>query len=335
MRGPPLGPGGEDISWPEQVAPRGRNASITRNLKPHTPTGHPPLTQDLTKPALATAQPAEPEPNPTGQAARPSVYISHPTHRAGPRPAANCSTNSNPVSQTECRPVLAPTQRRQREEQANPPRRKNKQKTRKGGNPRPTTNTCPLEKKKGRGERESHNREAAHALDKRRATSPGQATRDTTPRGPPKERRRTTLPDQATPTEKQRLTTTTRSPKGQRRGHPGHAGAHPTGGMAGQGKEKKHRRNPNERGRGDGDQGAQDRDRQRRTPQSQDTTENHNPPSQPEKKTKGMGGEKPRRQRPRHNPTPQAAPQRGGGIRTGRAQEDTRPNTPTRRAGCR
>ena len=36
MRGPPLGPGGEDITWPDQVAPRGRKASITRKIKPQT-----------------------------------------------------------------------------------------------------------------------------------------------------------------------------------------------------------------------------------------------------------------------------------------------------------
>ena len=39
MEGPPLGPGGEGITWPNQVAPRGRKASSTRknqtsNLKP-------------------------------------------------------------------------------------------------------------------------------------------------------------------------------------------------------------------------------------------------------------------------------------------------------------
>ena len=34
MKGPPLGPGGEDITWPDQVAPRGRKASSTRKIKP-------------------------------------------------------------------------------------------------------------------------------------------------------------------------------------------------------------------------------------------------------------------------------------------------------------
>ena len=36
MKGPPLGPGGEDITWPDQVAPRSRKASSTRNLTPQT-----------------------------------------------------------------------------------------------------------------------------------------------------------------------------------------------------------------------------------------------------------------------------------------------------------
>ena len=36
MKGPPLGPGGEDITWPNQVAPRGRRAPSTRQVKPQT-----------------------------------------------------------------------------------------------------------------------------------------------------------------------------------------------------------------------------------------------------------------------------------------------------------
>ena len=36
MEGPPLGPGGEDITWPDQVAPRGRKASSTRKINPQT-----------------------------------------------------------------------------------------------------------------------------------------------------------------------------------------------------------------------------------------------------------------------------------------------------------
>ena len=36
MKGPPLGPCGEDITWPDQVAPRGRKSSTTRNLKSQT-----------------------------------------------------------------------------------------------------------------------------------------------------------------------------------------------------------------------------------------------------------------------------------------------------------
>ena len=33
MKGPPLGPAGEDITWPDQVAPRGRKAPSTRKVK--------------------------------------------------------------------------------------------------------------------------------------------------------------------------------------------------------------------------------------------------------------------------------------------------------------
>ena len=36
MKGPPLGPGGEDITWPDQVAPRGRRTPSTRKIKPQT-----------------------------------------------------------------------------------------------------------------------------------------------------------------------------------------------------------------------------------------------------------------------------------------------------------
>ena len=36
MKGPPLGPGREDITWPDQVASLGRKASSTRKIKPQT-----------------------------------------------------------------------------------------------------------------------------------------------------------------------------------------------------------------------------------------------------------------------------------------------------------
>ena len=44
MKHPPLGPGGEDITWPDQVAPRGRRTPSTQKFKilcsplpPHSP----------------------------------------------------------------------------------------------------------------------------------------------------------------------------------------------------------------------------------------------------------------------------------------------------------
>ena len=36
MKGPPLGPRGEDITWPDQVALWGRRTSSTRNPRPQT-----------------------------------------------------------------------------------------------------------------------------------------------------------------------------------------------------------------------------------------------------------------------------------------------------------
>ena len=36
MKGPAVGPAGEDITLPDQVAPRGPKASSTRNLKSQT-----------------------------------------------------------------------------------------------------------------------------------------------------------------------------------------------------------------------------------------------------------------------------------------------------------
>ena len=39
MKGPPLGPRGEDITWPDQVAPWGGRTYDTRNVKfPETQT---------------------------------------------------------------------------------------------------------------------------------------------------------------------------------------------------------------------------------------------------------------------------------------------------------
>ena len=52
MEGPPLGPGGEDIPWPDQVAPRGRKASSTRKIKPQTSNLYNTITYPYTVPRL-------------------------------------------------------------------------------------------------------------------------------------------------------------------------------------------------------------------------------------------------------------------------------------------
>ena len=36
MKGPPPGSGGEDITWPDAVAPRGRRTSSTQKVQPQT-----------------------------------------------------------------------------------------------------------------------------------------------------------------------------------------------------------------------------------------------------------------------------------------------------------
>ena len=59
MEGPPLGPGGEDITWPDQVAPRGRKASSTRKIKPQS-SNLEPLPQVLRKAALRPPSPGFP-----------------------------------------------------------------------------------------------------------------------------------------------------------------------------------------------------------------------------------------------------------------------------------
>ena len=60
------------------------------------------LTHDLTKLAGTTAQRADPEPNPTGQATSPCVYVTHTTHGGRAWPAATQNTDSDPASHTVC-----------------------------------------------------------------------------------------------------------------------------------------------------------------------------------------------------------------------------------------
>ena len=59
MTGPPLRSGGEDITWPDQVAPQGRKVSSTRKLKPQTSNLDPRRVQALHGGAGAGAEVAE------------------------------------------------------------------------------------------------------------------------------------------------------------------------------------------------------------------------------------------------------------------------------------
>ena len=82
-------------------------------------------------PAGATAQPEESEPDLTGQAASPYVYISRGAHRAGERPEATHNTAtrytrfSKPVGHAAHRPVHAPAKEGHREDEAKPTQKKN------------------------------------------------------------------------------------------------------------------------------------------------------------------------------------------------------------------
>ena len=92
---PPDGSGPPAQTATRKLQPARQERGDAVNLSPL-------LTQVLMKPAGATAEPEKREPNPTGQAARPSVYITQLTHGAGARPAANRSTNINPFRHREC-----------------------------------------------------------------------------------------------------------------------------------------------------------------------------------------------------------------------------------------
>ena len=151
---------------------------------------------------------------------------------------------------------------------------------------------------------------------------PSQATPKEIPTGPPE---RTPEYRPAKPGNTQ-----PRAAARRRRGHPGHAGTHFTGEVAGRKKKKKrHGRSSNDRGMGDRDQETQDQDRQLRTPQSHDTTglKTTTPPRSPKKHNKrGGGGAKPTygnpRTPPRHRQPHQKVAGNGRGARK-------RPDTPT------
>ena len=91
MEGPPLGPGGEDITWPDQVAPRGRKASSTGKIKPQT--------SNLGSPRRR-ARPGQPpvgQPGGRGEGPNPNLRAVLPECAAGgPRGAGGCPTSVPP-----------------------------------------------------------------------------------------------------------------------------------------------------------------------------------------------------------------------------------------------
>ena len=213
-----------------------------------------------------------------------------PPNPRGPSTAQpSASSNSNPISHTECRPVRAPAQGRQSEEQADPPPQKTKE------------NKQTAQTKEGGGARDRHTAAKPHTHSERGGQTPhagntegdtnGAARKNTW--GPPCLPRRNPA-ESSGPAEE-------RTPRTGR--HTPHWGSG--------GQKKKYGRSPKERGRGDGDQETQDRDRQQRTPPSHDTTgPKTTPPPQPKKKKRGGegGGQTPPTAAPAHphatgNPT--------------------------------
>ena len=105
MEGPPLGPGGEDITWPDQVAPRGRKASSTRKIKPQT--------SNLSSAAAAAAGGAPAAragsvPRVRGAlevAARPAVVVSRPAGVAAAAPRAPSPLSFAAVAAADEAPV--------------------------------------------------------------------------------------------------------------------------------------------------------------------------------------------------------------------------------------
>ena len=124
----------------------------------------PPLTHSPTWPTGATAQPAEPEPNPTGRAAEPNVYITHPTHGAGARPGkTHTPTAARKTTPNADQCMHEPREGRGRNRQ--PPRKSRK-------------------KQGGGGTRKAHPHETAHPRYQRRPNPPARRHRG---RDPPRD----------------------------------------------------------------------------------------------------------------------------------------------------
>ena len=112
MKGPPLGPGGEDITWPDQVAPQGRRTPSTQKHKPQTSNHntHP-------QPPLAVPSPTIPPPGPKHQLGTPMHPPAHtpaPWQHARPRAPPPASTKGKPDYQTPHKAATTPPRQHQR-----------------------------------------------------------------------------------------------------------------------------------------------------------------------------------------------------------------------------
>ena len=235
---------------------------------------------------------------------------------------AKRTTNSNPVSHTECRPVRAPAQGRQREVQANPPpKEKDRTNSTAGGEPpaQPRARARRKKQNEGGGARDGHTTRLPRTDSTRggQTPQPGNTKRDThgAPRknigGPPS----------------QSGDTQPRAAAHWRKGHPGHAGRHPTGERGGH-REKEEKKID----------ATQTKMKGRRRPRGpvpvqatagttksrHYTAQNHTPP--PAARRKGRGGTNPTHGDPRTTPRHRQPDQRVAGNIKGARK---RPHAPT------
>ena len=213
------------------------------------------------------------------------------------------------------------------------PLQEKKQTTQKGGAPAQPQTRARRQKKGRGGKRQSHNCEAAHPLHKRRAT-PAAMQHQRRHHGAP-ERRREDRPAQPSNTQSPAAAhhgqTTAKgpeegTPRTRRRISGWRSGGPPA-------KKRKKQTQPKRKGKGGRRSrvpGPQQAPANTTKPQD-DRAGNHTPPPRSPKKRR-RSGEKPHPRQPLHNPTPQAAPPEGDRKETGRTQEATRPNTPTRKS---
>ena len=259
------------------------------------------------KAAWRTAHPAEPEPNPAGRGAEPSVYITHPTHGAGARPG-------------KTQPPTANSKATQNAEQCVRHPRKGRRRNRQTPHPQEKTG----------GGRENGPQAP------RRPPTPQEATKRPTKTAP-----KTGPPKGAPGDHPARIgNTKARAPARRERGHPKHADTHHAG-------EKKHKQQTTLPGReGMGGQRPRDRrpgqpptnttkpqkKKQKGSGGGHPTDRNTRTPLRHRRRPR-MGGGKRGTRRTAHTPQQHLPKERRGAAQTRTPTHTPTPHTRTRNGG--